>query len=284
MDTKVSATGAFAVPANARVYDSITKANVGDRGCSVLAMSHGGAYCAHLALKSGLAGVILNDAGVGRAEAGIAALPLLEAAGIPALTLSHATARIGDGTHALAHGFVSHANGPAKIAGLAPGMAAHAALVAMAALQVDDSTAAHAAPAEEHRCDVTAQAPGPHQVITMDSASLMQPQDAGQIVITGSHGGLLGGNPQSAARVAVHAAIYNDAGVGCDHAGISRLPALEARGIAAACVSHTSARIGDGRSTFEDGIVSHLNGPARACGGEVGEPCRDLIAKLQGRR
>ena len=45
------------------------------------------------------------------------------------------------------------------------------------------------------------------------------------------------------------AAVYNDADFGVDDAGISRLPALDARGIAGACVSAWSARIGDGQST-----------------------------------
>ena len=51
---------------------------------------------------------------------------------------------------------------------------------------------------------------------------------------TGSHGALLGGKPETAIKIPVFAAIYNDADFGIDDAGIARLPALDARGIAGA--------------------------------------------------
>ena len=41
-----------------------------------------------------------------------------------------------------------------------------------------------------------------------------------------------------------------------EDAGIARLPVLDARGIAGACVSAWSARIGDGQSTYRDGFVT----------------------------
>jgi len=57
----------------------------------------------------------------------------------------------------------------------------------------------------------------------IDSNSLVRPEDAGTIVVTGSHGGILGGRPETAIRVDALAAVYHDAGVGKDQAGISRL-------------------------------------------------------------
>ncbi|MCQ0019334.1 hypothetical protein [Actinomadura madurae] len=91
------------------------------------------------------------------------------------------------------------------------------------------------------------------------------------MLVTGSHGGLLGGTPGTALRAAAAAAVFNDAGVGRDAAGLGRLPALDARGIAAATVSAASARVGDGRSTYHDGVLSARNeaaarpAPVRAC-------------------
>ena len=55
-------------------------------------------------------------------------------------------------------------------------------------------------------------------------------------MVTGSHGGLLGGRPETP-RAAVFAALYNDADGGIDGAGFTRLPALDARGIAVATYS-----------------------------------------------
>ena len=76
-------------------------------------------------------------------------------------------------------------------------------------------------------------------------------------------------------------ALYNDAGIGKDQAGISRLPALDARGIAAATVSAASARIGDARSTYEDGIVSRVNASAAALGLRDSMTARAFVAELR---
>ena len=86
------------------------------------------------------------------------------------------------------------------------------------------------------------------RIVLINSASLISPDDAGQIVVTASHGALVGGNAQMALQVDAFAAVFSDAGVGSDNAGISRLPALDGRGIAGLAVSAASARIGDAAS------------------------------------
>ena len=62
-----------------------------------------------------------------------------------------------------------------------------------------------------------------------------------------------------------------------DYAGLAALPILEQKGIAAATVSVFTARIGNGRSTYEDGIVSAANGRALALGAVVGAPAKDFV-------
>jgi len=79
----------------------------------------------------------------------------------------------------------------------------------------------------------------------------------------------------------VHAAIFNDAGVGCDNAGIAGLDMLEAIGMAAATVSHLSARIADGADALAHGVISHANAPAIACGVHAGQRCRDAVQCLR---
>jgi hypothetical protein len=88
------------------------------------------------------------------------------------------------------------------------------------------------AASEERRFRLRRRAPGV-RVHAIDSAGLVLPEDAGHIVATGSHGALLGGKPETAIKIPVFAAIYNDADFGIDDAGIARLPVLDARGIAA---------------------------------------------------
>ena len=107
---------------------------------------------------------------------------------------------------------------------------------------------------------------------------------AGAVVVTASHGGLLGGDPASALKVDALAAVYCDAGFGKDRAGVTRLPALDRRGIAAVTVSSESARIGDGRSVFADGIVSCVNQAASDRGVAIGDTVRRFIARMGGMR
>ena len=104
--------------------------------------------------------------------------------------------------------------------------------------------------------------------------------DAGEIVVTGSHGGLLGGRVEAALKAPALAAVFNDAGAGIDDAGIGR---LAARGIAAATVGHETARIGDGLSTWRDGVVSHVNRVAAAAGAEVGLDVPAWVARIASR-
>jgi len=136
------------------------------------------------------------------------------------------------------------------------------------------------APQEETRRRIAEAEAGGIAVLALDSASLVEAQDVGAVVLTGSHGALLGGRPETAMKVAVFAAVFNDADRGIDDCGISRLPALDARNIAGATVSAWSARIGDGLSTYRDGMVTALNETAARCGGEIGIPAAELVARL----
>jgi hypothetical protein len=110
----------------------------------------------------------------------------------------------------------------------------------------------------------------------VDSITELGPSDAACIAVSGSHGGL------SSARYALAAqpllTVFNDAGVGKDAAGIAGLEVLQAHGLAACAVSHTSACIGQAISTLECGVVSHANAAARALGITPGTPLRSLLS------
>ena len=112
-------------------------------------------------------------------------------------------------------------------------------------------------------------------LLLVDSITQAVGGGAGAVVVSGSHGGLSAGQFALEARVAL--AVFNDAGVGKDDAGIAALPWLDAAGIAACTVAHTSARIGQADSTWHDGVVSHANATARAQGACVGAPLRGWL-------
>jgi hypothetical protein len=60
------------------------------------------------------------------------------------------------------------------------------------------------------------------------------------------------------------------------------LPLLEQRGIAAGTVTCNSARIGDGRSTYDTGVLSRINEIARRLELREGMSVRDAVARLVG--
>jgi hypothetical protein len=259
--------------AQIRVVDSITKLEASDRGQVLIAASHGGVYPAYLATKAGLRGVVLHDAGLGLDRAGIASLDYLDRLGMAAATVSHLSARIGDGQDMARRGIISHVNRAAAALGCAPGQSCRDAAERMRAGALPRGKA----PAYDEARFLLRQGDGEPPVWGLDSNSLVRPEDEGAIVVTGSHGALLGGKPETAIRVAVLAAIYHDAGIGIDRAGISRLPALEARGIIAATVASDSARIGDARSVWQTGRLSALNPGAERCGGGIGMSVPEFV-------
>jgi hypothetical protein len=176
----------------------------------------------------------------------------------------------------LARGRISHANATAQLVGVRPGLRCDEA----AQLLISAPPPTGVPPSYEEARFPLREGSGEPAVWGLDSNALAGPRDRGRILVTGSHGGLLGGRPETALKVDALAAVYNDAGVGADGAGITRLPALAARGIAAATVGCQTARIGDARSTWETGIISHANDVAVGLGARVGMRVQDFTALI----
>jgi hypothetical protein len=108
--------------------DSITQAGPDDAGAIVVTGSHGGASSGRFALEVPFALVVFNDAGVGKDGAGLAGLEMLQARGVAAATVAHASARIGDARDTWESGVVSHCNAAARSLGCKPGAALRALL------------------------------------------------------------------------------------------------------------------------------------------------------------
>lgn len=257
------------------IADSITRIGGEAAGVVVVNGSHGGIYAAYLAAKLRVCAAIFNDAGVGRDNAGIAGLDYLAVLDIPAAAVRHDTARIGDGPDMIRRGVVGHVNPPAAALGCCAGMACREAA---AALQRAAQTGREPPPALEAAFLLVSEPPA---LWALDSASLVGADQIGTVVVTGSHGGLLGGRPDTALKVDALAALFNDAGIGIDEAGVTRLPALETRGIAAGTVAAASARIGDARSTYEDGVLTRVNPRAAAFGVAPGMSAREFVAIIR---
>ncbi len=253
--------------------DSITNLTDAHRGNVVVAASHGAVYAAYVAAKGGARAVILNDAGVGKGSAGISGLPYLDGYGIAGATISHMSARIGDGGDMLARGVISHLNEAAKSLGCRPGQSC----AECADLMKAAPSATVSPPEQSESRTLLRSEPGEPEVWGADSASLVMPEDCDHIVITGSHGQVLGDKPETALKYDALAAVFSDAGIGADRAGISRLPALDTRNIPAATVSVESARIGDSRSLYGEGRISCVNETAARLGAKTGMTTREFV-------
>lgn len=262
------------------VVDSATRLEAGARDAVVVCGSHGGLYCAWLAARAGVRAIVLNDAGIGRHQAGIAGLHWLAALDIPAVAVDYRSARIGDGADTLAHGVVSTANEVAAQHGCLPGHTCAQVVRCLmengAAIEAEDIPGFGEA---RKRIGNT----GHREVWAVDSVALASPDDRRKVLVTGSHGALLGGAADDGILdVDVFAAFFNDAGGGKDDAGYARLAPLDSRGIAAATVSAYSSRIGDGRSTYETGVLSRVNEVARRLELKEGMSAREAVARLVG--
>lgn len=110
------------------IMDSITKITAEDIGGVIVSASHGGASSGEFALEVPLKAVFFNDAGVGKDDAGIAALRMLQKSGVAGGTVSHTTARIGDAQDMWDHGEISYLNDAARGLGLTVGQPLNQAL------------------------------------------------------------------------------------------------------------------------------------------------------------
>jgi len=260
------------------VVDSATQLGASARGMVAVCGSHGGLYAAWLAARAGVRGVILNDAGIGRHSAGIAGVMWLGGLGIAACAVDYRSARIADGADMMGRGTISMVNDIAARVGCLPG---YSCSQAAACLEHGTEEVGVAVP-EIGETRLRIANTGHRAVWAIDSMSLAREEDRRAIVVTGSHGALLGGRPDHILAMDVFAAFFNDAGGGRDGAGYTRLPVLDERGIAAATVSCHTARIGDGRSTYDTGVLSRVNEVARHLGLQEGLSTREAVARLVG--
>jgi hypothetical protein len=256
--------------------NSVTVLDTRHRGQVVVAGSHGGRIAGVLAAQAGVHAVILNDAGVGKDNAGIASLSLLEGIGMAAATVARASVAMGQGDQSLARGVISHVNHPAEAAGVRPGDPCRLAAEKLCG----------AAPAHEvlpHCSERRLRLGSPDQwpaVIGCDSVCLVRPEDAGAILVVGSHAAMHAPEPWTALGAAARAALFHDAGCQGEPEGISRLPVLDRYAIAAAAVDYRSARIGDAASLWESGRLSFLNRTARLGGWRRGMTVQAAVALI----
>lgn len=109
------------MPPTLRLIDSITELQPSDQGCIAVSGSHGGVSSARYSLAVRPVLSVFNDAGVGKDDAGIAGLALLQSHGLAACAVAHHSACIGVANSTYSDGVLSHVNEAAHARGLRVG-------------------------------------------------------------------------------------------------------------------------------------------------------------------
>jgi len=242
--------------------------------------SFAGASPVAVALRAGVKAVIAHACGVGKDDAGIAGLELAQRFGVPAAAVETMSARVSD-ARSLYDGIIGHANAAALRYGVKPGMATHTAAWALLAAPPGRPAEITGLPGDEVR---ELYRGGQGGIYGAWSLSLVEGKRPGDVFCAGSHSGAV--MCRYALQAGPKAVIANDGGRAKDDSAIAGLPMLDRVAMPAAAVAAASARIGDPRSTYEEGVLSAVNAAAAAAGLRVGMSARaaaHLLLALPGR-
>lgn len=239
----------------------------------VVNASYSGVLCARMVMAARPRAVIGLDCAIGKDGAGIAGLWYYEALGTPSAAVDVMTAEMGNGGDLYDNGIVSRVNDAAQALGLEPGMTTREA--AQYLLTGKKKPAVF----EPTRRRVIHTASSGRSIVCTDSIAYALPEDRERNVLcTAGHTG----------RSVVGyfrdyrpwAFICSDGGGGKNNSGLSALEAVEPDGIPGAAVSALTARMGDGQSTYFDGVISACNKPARDKGVKVGQSAKEAALLL----
>ena len=262
------------------VFDSAThvESHVAAYPCQgdiVVAASYSGVLCARMVMSAKPKAVVGLDCAIGKDGAGIAGLWYYEALGVPAAAVDSNTAEMGNGRDLYDNGVVSRVNDCAQRLGIAPGMRAQEVAEAFktGALRPKDFDPAR-------RLVVHTNAQG-RSIVCTDSIAFALPEDRERNVLcTAGHTGR--SVVDYFRQFRPWGFICSDGGIGKNNSGISALQDVEKDAIAGASVDALTARMGDGQSTYFDGVISAMNSVAEAKGVRVGQRARDAALMLLG--
>ncbi len=213
--------------------------------------------------------VFLNNAGVGKNQAGIRGLRYYQAEGILACAVDHNSAEIGIARDTWESGIISHASPHAVEAGIQIGDLVKVAVAKIINLfnhpsptQINKNFDSLIDEKKENNSKVDLKKQiqtyidGVSITVT-DSITFLNGNNAGDIVVCGSHGGISAG--EYAQKRHVKAVFFNDAGIGKNNAGAKSLESLSDAGIIACTVDCMSAEIFNGQDTLGNGIITVCN-------------------------
>ena len=215
--------------------------------------------------------VFLNNAGIGKNEAGISGLAHYEAAHILACAVDHNSAEIGVARDTWESGIISHTNTLAEKAGIHYGDSVQEVISKIINLpsfthkNKDAESLSNEVKENSSKPDLKKQFQTQINGVTItvaDSITFLNESNVGDIVVCGSHGGVSAG--EYAQKHQLKAVFFNDAGIGKNNAGIKSLDTLSDAGILVCTVDCMSAEIFNGQDMLDNGIISVCNQLAKS--------------------
>lgn len=214
--------------------------------------------------------VFLNNAGIGKNQAGVRGLTHYGAENIIACAVDHNSAEIGVARDTLESGNISHTNPQADAVGIQIGDTVIEALAKISNCIAFPSSVQKSEHNESLIKDEAQDSGGKVDlkkqmqtqidgvsITVSDSITFLNETNSGDIVVCGSHGGLSAGDYAQKRRV--KAVFFNDAGIGKHNAGAKSLEPLNDAGILACTVDCMSAEIFNGQDVLDNGIISVCN-------------------------
>jgi hypothetical protein len=240
----------------------------------VVTASYCGVLCARFTSSHRPKGVIGVDCGIGLDGSAIAGLWFYEALNMPAAAVDVMTVELGNGLDVYKHGRISRLNDPARQCGVQEGMPVDRAAI----LMLEQSELVPLSPGDITNRTVVHEVEG-YAIVCTDSIAFALAEDRDRNVLcTGGHTGRSAVPYLRSAHL--RGFICSDGGGGRESSGTAALTIVEQDGLAGAAVDVKTARMGDGLSTYHDGVISAINQPAFERGVRLGMAAREASVRL----
>jgi len=240
-----------------------------------------GSYCGTRILAPmfirGVKAVIATDAGVGKDNAGISGLLHAETIDVPVATIAAMSAETSNGRETLLIGTISHANAQARALGVEIGMIAYEAAARLAKAPTGKSIPT---PLGNEETPTVVDKVGNGRVWAAPGTTAIKEQIPNDVICSGANSSRV--SSDGVLRMGAKGSIANDAGISRNNTAVEGVALLEEKGVPAAAVGTMSARLGEGMSTWNDGVISVLNAPAAKRGVKVGMTAKDAARLMLG--
>jgi hypothetical protein len=240
-----------------------------------------GSYCGTRILAPmftrGVKAVIATDAGIGKDNAGISGLLHGETIGVPVATIAAMSAETSNGRETLLIGKISRANKQAQALGVEIGMIAYEAAARLAKAPPGKSIPT---PLGNEETPKVVDQVGNGRVWATPGTTAIKEKVPNDVVCSGANSSRV--SSDGILRMGAKGSIANDAGIARNNTAVEGVALLEEKGIPSAAVATMSARLGEGFSTWSDGVISVLNAPAAKLGVKVGMPAKEAARLMLG--